>query len=101
MIENAKIVNTFSRIWCCNPFGLEKQKGRESRSKITERRAKKISNLVVGEAICDLCRLKISKRLNTDLSDSTETDSEVKKSSEEEYVAPGVAEEATISNVNV
>ena len=74
-----KIVNTFNRLWCCNPFGLEKHKSRVGKRKITEAMRKKISSLVVGEAICDLCRHKISKMPNADLSDSTETESEVKE----------------------
>ncbi|PSN35437.1 hypothetical protein C0J52_23001, partial [Blattella germanica] len=56
-------------------------------------------NLVVGDSICDYCRLKISRMAVSDRSDDPETETEMKKSSEEEYVPPEM-EEPTISTLN-
>ncbi|PSN43647.1 hypothetical protein C0J52_16667 [Blattella germanica] len=94
-----KVVNKFKSMWCCNPFELKKHSTRLGKRKVTEGQQKKMPNLVVGDSICDYCRLKISRMAVSDRSDDPETEAEMKKSSEEEYVPPEM-EEPTISTLN-
>ena len=94
-------------LWCCNPFGLEKHSRKVGKRKVTDYMRKKVSSLVIGDAICISCSVRISKMKIT----SDETDSEVPKSptdeecastsmrrsSEEEYV-PDVADNVSTLN---
>ncbi|XP_069683601.1 uncharacterized protein [Periplaneta americana] len=71
----------------------------------------KIPNLVIGDAICNSCCIKLSKMASVGCSEQSDVrkSSEEEcvpgtytetKSSEEEYVPPEIKEEATISNLN-
>lgn len=94
-----KSVNKFRRLWCCNPFQLGKH-NKVGKRKVTEEMQKKISHLVPGEVVCHACRLKISKMDRAYRSDDTETETEVKISSGEEFIPSGTEEETKLSNLN-
>ena len=97
-----KYVNNFSNLWCCNPFGFQKHSRQVGKRKVTEEMRKKLPHLVVGNAICHRCRLKITKMTCSpkECSEESETEHDEKKSSEEEYMPPGAEEETTVSNIN-
>ena len=94
-------------LWCCNPFGLERHSKRVCKRKVTSHMCKKVPHLVVGDAICDSCRLKISKMSinirkedndnETEAGKST-SEEERKSTSEEDYVPEST--EDVVSNLN-
>lgn len=104
----------WNTLWCCNPFGLERHSRQIGKRKVTTNMRKKFPKLVVGDAICDRCRLRISKTQvsattaytgaesevgNSTSSDDNKTQTEAGKSSEEEFI-PESKESATVSNLN-
>lgn len=98
-----KTIKRWNTLWCCNPLGLEKHTNKVGKRKVTEEMCKKIPNLVVGDAICHVCRLKVSKMNMSVPDENTDTEGETEKTkttSEEEYLPTNKESEASISNVN-
>ncbi|XP_069704798.1 uncharacterized protein [Periplaneta americana] len=73
---------SWSHLWCCNPFGLEKHSSRVCKRKVTSSMCEKVPHLVVGDAICEYCRHKIPQ--SEIISEVVGTESEVGKSTSEE-----------------
>ena len=71
----------WNHLWCCNPFGVEKHASQVCKRKVTSAMCKKVPHLVVGDGICERCRLKISK---IKVYEDAATESEVGKSTSEE-----------------
>lgn len=98
---------SWNTMWCCNPFGLERHSRQMGKRKVTENMRKKVPSLVIGDAICITCSIRIYKmQIKSDETDSEAPDSteeeragtSKRRSSEEEYI-PDVPED-TVSVLN-